>query len=151
MHRLGLLALAPLLFLLPPASAGGDKEKPDQKKPDLKKPEIKKKPLPPPPLVATVVMKDGSTAQCIFLPTQLISIRGPDAGIIGLKVDAIRFVDFEGPAQRIGTHNLDTLYGVIQTAEFTVRIQAAGQTVTLPKGRLKRIVFPEQIRVLTLQ
>jgi hypothetical protein len=151
-YRLGFLVIAPLLLLVPLGTAGEGKQQPDEKKPDQKKVDQKKaeekKPPRPRILIGTVELKDGTNVQCLFAPSQTVTIRSADAGTVTLKIDAIRFVDLEGEVQRVSTHTFDMFYGVIQTAEFRVRMLGPQQDVALQRERVRRIFFPEMVRAL---
>ncbi|MCC6420427.1 MAG: hypothetical protein IT429_19495 [Gemmataceae bacterium] len=156
MYRLGLFALVPLLLLVT-AAPGGD----DKKQPDIKK---KFQPPPPRPLIVRAEMKDGTTLQCEFQSTQTISVRAPGViGVLTLRADTIRFIDFEGQPHPLGppptpsptphyltTHNFESISGTVLTEEFPVRLVTTGQKLSLFRPQLTRLFFPEPIRVLTI-
>ena len=145
MHRLSLALFVPLLFLVSLADAGDEKQPTPEKIPPPKKEEE----VTFPPLthvVATVEMKDGSTFLGQFRLADTLTIRTDNLGPVTLKLERVRFVDLEGPVQRIATHAPETFYGLIETEQFNVKMLVTGQSGALRAVGLKRLVFPDRPR-----
>jgi hypothetical protein len=152
-YRVGVFATSLILLLVTLTPAGDGKKKPDDKD----------KPPPPRPIVATVEFRDGTTLQYEFQPTHSITIRSASLGPVALKLDTIRFLDVEAERpkdlkvelltmpDRIATHNLETIYGLVLTESLQARQVTTQQKTPTPLdlARLKRISFPDPPRPLT--